>query len=654
MFTIVPLLCFAVIFLAFQSRSGRSDGQSCWRSSLLSASVVWGVVLTAMTEILSIFKFVTFGGVITLWGVVTALSASIYFYFRHSRKVSSFHRRNDPIEISLAHILLLCGVAAVACLIGLIAVMAPPNNYDSLTYHMARVVHWIQNRTVDHYPTHILRQLYQTPWAEFTILHLQILSGGDHFANLVQWFSMVGSILGVSLIAKHLGADQRGQIFAAVILATLPMGILQASSTQNDYVVSYWLICVIHYTLLLIFKDRPIWPHALGIGASLGLALLTKGTAYILALPFLVWLGIAMVRRFGLRLWNRVAILVTVAVLINIGHYGRNIDLFGAPLSTGQETYFNETLSMSAFISNVLRNTALHMGTPIGEVNRVAHRTIRAIHSRLGIDINDPRTTFGGSGLSERAFTLSTHEDRAGNTIHFWLIIMAVLLTIASKNLRRLPGVLDYLFVTAGTGILFCLIAKWQPWNSRLHLPIFAFFVPICAIALGNLRWRSIQDAIVVMLLVASSPWVFYNKTRPLIGKRNVFAVSRVEQYFVNRLVLKDPFVKAARGVRSRDCRNIGVSLRENDWEYPIWVLIKPVGTEAVRVEHVDVLNQSMPKSTIAPFVAFRPCAIISVNSANGRVELRMLEGALHQLEQGTGSNPWRHPRSNGSSGGGQ
>ncbi|MCL2930746.1 MAG: hypothetical protein MGG11_00090 [Trichodesmium sp. MAG_R03] len=110
--------------------------------------------------------------------------------------------------------------------IGLIAMVAPPNNWDSMTYHMSRVVHWMQNQSVAHYPTYNLPQLFHPPFAEFTITHLQILSGGDIFANLVKWLSAL-SIIGVSLIAKQLGAKEQGQVFAVVFCATLPMGILK-------------------------------------------------------------------------------------------------------------------------------------------------------------------------------------------------------------------------------------------------------------------------------------------------------------------------------------------------------------------------------------------------------------------------------------------
>ncbi|MCS7249274.1 MAG: hypothetical protein NZ840_13700, partial [Anaerolineales bacterium] len=44
----------------------------------------------------------------------------------------------------------------------------------------------------------------------------------------------IGAALGVSSIAEQLGAGVWGQLFAAVLSASIPMGILQGSSTQND------------------------------------------------------------------------------------------------------------------------------------------------------------------------------------------------------------------------------------------------------------------------------------------------------------------------------------------------------------------------------------------------------------------------------------
>ena len=93
----------------------------------------------------------------------------------------------DTGEVSLetAFKLAVLAVAVVIGLTELVAFIAPPNTWDTMAYHMARVAHWAQNGTVRHYPIPYLPQLYHPPWAEFAITHFQLLSGGDRFANAV-------------------------------------------------------------------------------------------------------------------------------------------------------------------------------------------------------------------------------------------------------------------------------------------------------------------------------------------------------------------------------------------------------------------------------------------------------------------------------------
>ena len=136
----------------------------------------------------------------------------------------------------------MAGLAIGVLLLLVLGIVAAPNNADSMTYHMVRVVHWMQEASVDDFPTHFPPQVYPPPFAEFCILHLQILSGGDRLANLVQWAAMVGSLAGVSYLAGLLGVGLRGQVLAAIVAFSIPMGILQASSTQNNHVVALWFV----------------------------------------------------------------------------------------------------------------------------------------------------------------------------------------------------------------------------------------------------------------------------------------------------------------------------------------------------------------------------------------------------------------------------
>lgn len=611
MFAILPLLCFVLISLVFYMKLN-----SCWRSSFLSASIVWGLLLTTITEFLHIFNCITFGWFLGLWGIASLISAFICLLPINEEKLIL---RFETPKVPRFEILSLFGVAFIVISVGLIALVAPPNNWDSMTYHMSRVVHWVQNQSIAFYPTNILRQLHQNPWAEFTIMHFQILSGGDRFANLIQWFSMIGAVSGVSLIAKELGANLRGQIFAAVVSATIPMGILQASSTQNDYVVSLWLVCFVYYIVLLIVKERTSLTQSLGAGSSLGLAILTKGTAYIFAFPFLVWFVLSRQKILRRETWKPFLIIAFVSLTINLGHYARNWDLYGSPLGPGQESpsgeykYVNDVFTVPSVISNISRNVGLHIGTPIRRVNAVTERGIHLLHTLLGVDINDPRTTWTGTEFHIRP--LSNHEDTAGNPAHFVLIVVSVAVFLISKQLRASRNLGKYSIAVTVAFLLFTLCIKWTPWHSRLHLPLFIFWSPFIAIVLSTFPNHKIANSIAVVLILSALPWVLNNRSRPLIAHSNIFNTSRINQYFSNRPELKGPYIGATNFLKSQRCSHIGLSLGPNDWEYAFWLLLQKNDHQVVRIEHVNIQNISAAKSNLILLNNFSPCAIISLQS---------------------------------------
>jgi hypothetical protein len=624
MFIFFPLFSLLILVLIFSKRGND------WRNSILLAALVWGMILTIITEILSIFTLLTFNWLLGLWVLVSLILAFNYLVILRRTKQPIQPSRNFKIKntkLPLFLIFLLYSIAFIVAVVGLTALIAPPNNWDSMDYHMPRVVHWIQNYSVAHYPTNFLPQLYQKPWAEFTIMHFQILSGGDRFANLVQWLSMVGSIIGISLIAKQLGADLRGQVFSAVVVATIPMAILQGSSTQNDFVVSFWLVCFVYYVLLTL-KEKISLVHSSKLGASLGLALLTKGTAYIYTLPFFILFFITGLKRFRWQFWNPLLVITFLVLVINIGDYTRNFELFGSPLAVGGDKYTNEIFSASVLLSNIIKNITLHIGT-INLVNTGIIKVLHLIHPILGLDINDPRTTWG----EFRIRPFSNHEDSAGNLIHLLLIFFTVIIVSTQKKLReqRDGDFVIYLVTTLGVFLLFCLLLKWQPFHSRLHLPIFVLFSAFVGVVLSKITNKA-ANRIAIILILSALPWVIFNSSRPLLfsmdrqefvkngnvtfTSKNLWNTSRIEQYFNNRPELESPYTEAVDFVKNKGCSDIGLAME--NWEYPFWVLLQK-GNKDTHLEHVNVKNISDVLSYKYPYNKFNPCVIISVDFSKGK-----------------------------------
>ena len=536
----------------------------------------------------------------------------------------------------------LASIALIVTLVGVIAIVAAPNNWDSMTYHMGRVVHWIQNRDADFYATAILRQLYQKPWAEYAIMHFQLLSGGDRLANIIQWLAMLGSLTGVSLIARELGADRRGQIFAAIVCATIPMGILQGSSTQNDYVVCFWMVCFVYYVVSLARKSalerqdrlqygtdsaphrrgRTVEPgslHPLKIGTSLGLAFLTKGTAYVYSIPFFLWYMLLAWNRLGFRAWRPLALVGAIIMAFNVGHEVRNWDVFGRPLSSGEDPIANERIGVPSFASNIIRNLALHTGM------RSVETVVRDAHAWLNIDVNDPRTTVDKFGVPRLVDLYETmHEDHAGNPLHLLAVFGAIALFLARPSLRRNRIAFVYMAALVMAFLLLCLLLRWAPHHSRIQLSLFVLFAPFIGLVLTQVAVFRAR-LVVVTLILAALPWVFLNRSRPLLFEvlrgqstllrtdyTNIFNTDRITQMFRNRPELKNDYVGAAQFLKAQGCFDIGLSMDHDDWEYPLWVLLDAgLPGSRYRLEHVGVRNASRKK--LDP--SFQPCAVVAIGN---------------------------------------
>jgi hypothetical protein len=76
-------------------------------------------------------------------------------------------------------------------------------------------------------------------------------------------------------------------------------------------------------------------------------------------------------------------------------------------------------------LSNMIRNVALHLGTPSIKINALTESVVQSIHRGLGIDTNDLSITFFPRHhiVPDRRFL--THEDYAGNGIQLLLFIGA-------------------------------------------------------------------------------------------------------------------------------------------------------------------------------------------------------------------------------------
>jgi 4-amino-4-deoxy-L-arabinose transferase-like glycosyltransferase len=639
---LIPIVFVLLLFTMSTST------QRHYAQVLIYSSVALGMVVVVSNEALSYFAVLNHTSILLLWSGLSVLLIIHLVFSGQNFSLNAINRARVMFQhLGWDETLYLCVIGIVVGITFLVAWVSPPNTFDSMTYHMSRVMHWVQNGSVDFYPTPILRQLLSAPWAEYAILQAVLLSGNDRFANLIQWSSMVGSIVIVAGLAKELGANRRGQIFAALFCATLPMGILQSTSTQNDYVVGFWLVCC-GYQVLGYYRSKKAI-DAIVLSLALGLAVLTKPTAYIYAAPLIAWIIIYSLYERKAKATITLCGCLLLAVLVNLGHYYRNYDFSGTPLGqtldTGDYSYENAAFGPRVTVSNILRNIGLHLESRTS-FDGLAQRSIERVHKLLQISIADQRTTW-----PEYAFRVQgrkPHEDYAGNLWHTLLVLLIIATYFFwTKRDARITGYVLSLLVAF---LLFCTLLRWQPWHSRLQLPLYILWAPVVGLLLG--RAHNVRLATIVslklpllakkipivgialsapqrikvtyitafLLVVGAVPFIISSETKPLIGQRNIFNTARASQLFYGAPHLAEGYLKAAELVSEAKCTKIGLFGFSNDWEYPVWVLVQRGVESPLEVRHVAgaiVSPRGAPMASSGINKEFIPCAILTPHSVS-------------------------------------
>jgi hypothetical protein len=567
------------------------------------------------SEALSLIGALTQPVLVIVW-LVALLFLSVYVQKRRIIKqaVGRIRERPDLGKGTKTERALLAVTGIFASVLFFVARVAPPNTNDSLSYHLSRVMHWIQNQGLMHYSTTIDRQLWMPPWAEMAVMQLYLFKGDDGLSNLVQWFSMVASLVVVSLIARRLGAGAAGQVFAALFCVTLPMGILQATSTQTDYATAFWLVCLAYFALLAHQRQLSAVEWVL-LSLVVALGVLTKGTYYTFALPFLVWILISNLRRLA---WRETAGYMLLGVLVvgvlNAGVWGRNLTTYGFPLGPRQaiSALSNASLNPAIIVSNLIRNSTLNLGTPYGVVNGAARDWVERIHQVIGQDLNDPRTT-----LDEYRIKRYLHEDRAGNPVHF-LLIPVTLMLLWIPNQSKLKPTSSILFglLVLSTFVIFSSIYKWQSTGSRLLLPFFVAWAPIAGVAFERPGLGYARIAAAVILIAAGVHPLISNPSRALLPMSpdfaSLFSTPRDQLLFANSPEVMPAYHSLAIDIRENGCLDVGLKIDSSDVEYPFWFLLDAPHSGA-RIDHLDVPGGS------ARYLLqdIRPCAIVCSYGCN-------------------------------------
>ena len=527
MYLLLILLAFILLTISFFGSEINSDKNAFLfdlRLSLIKAFIAIAFFSYLTCEILSMFNVFSFNYVLISWLLINGIIISLN---KEKIKLNVFSIFFQKIAIPSKEQSILLFIFFIIILpLLLLAIFIPPNNWDSMAYHLPRVEHWIQNKNIYPYPTNIVRQVLTSPLSEYIIVNFQILSNTDAFSNLVQFASFIFILFSSTLIFSVLKINYKGQLFLLLALLSLPMMLFQATTTQTDLLAIFFFLSFILFGLLIIQSDDNFKTNFIFLASSLTLGILTKYHIAIFAAPIIFYLLYNLIKKKNNKniIFATLISVLTVTIIL-VPLFLRNIYFFGS--ITGKElfdenaTIVNSTISIQNMLSNNFKHIVDFISIPINGYNNLLFSLNHTLHNIIGISENSLGNNWAGE-----PFTVNNYlnEDTAGSIIHAALIIISLFLVFKSKHKTKLLLLFAYCFIAFS---LYGLLFRYTPFDIRLLLPVLILMIIISTyIIYISITNKYVINGLIFLFLIISIFPVYFNRAKPIIG--NPFYLRRV------------------------------------------------------------------------------------------------------------------------------
>lgn len=589
------ILILLNVYLLDRRKGRANDGVFMY----ICASVAWGLLLFTITEIYSAFKMMRYEILWMTWLGIGILLFIIFVVQCYGQRKHLFNGEKFS-NVILKKQYFLYPFAVFACIALYFSLKTVPYNWDSMTYHVSRVAHWAQNESVAHYATNIIRQITSPMFAEFVNLHVYILTGGrDVLLNLLQTVSYLTCAAMVYLIAQKLKCSPFFCFLAAIIYLTMPTAFGEALTTQVDNFATVWLLFFVY--ILMDFTDREekivITPENVKkvciLGVLVAFGYLTKPSVCVAMVIMVIWLFfICIYRKDSLKNIFRLTLFAIPAIALPIlPELLRNIktfSAFSAPIA-GQKQLVGTLNPLYLFI-NFLKNFTYNMPTQyIPQAASFLLKVVRKSASILNVELDSETISEGGNKFTYNGVPDYCH-DTANNPVVIYFMLLALIIGLLHWNRKKMADLLcSYSFIVVLSFIIFCSVLRWESFVTRYMVSYLALLCPMIVLQLQRIVNGRIRYAYVGILLFVSFTEFcgIVNYHKSILTD---LAYERPIGYYAMRGSEYEPYMDICKRIQEKKYSDIGLCIGENDYEYPLWYVLKDTG---VRIEHVLVKNES-------------------------------------------------------------
>lgn len=465
-----------------------------------------------------------------------------------------------------------------------------PNNWDSMTYHFSRFLHWLSNNNLNFFITSNDRENIYPILPDILFAQLFSVFYNDKYLFVLTWASLIVSAYYIFKITFLISYNKEASYLASFLTLIIPSHVAFMSSSQTDAVSTVLVVILLYYAILLNFKQSQMILTLCFL--MIPLFITTKTTGLILSFPIYLYI-IYNNWNFIRQNYRKNILLMIIGVAPAVPYLYR---IFSVRQEIISESVFVANFSISGIFINMIRIILSQVQTPIAYVNN----SIQGGYYSLAKIFSFPANPDGYGSYGDFYLTSSLHGDLTGNPLYVILILVSVFGLISIKKYRYLATLILIQL------ILISILIGWQPWINRFTSTLLTLGSILIGIWLSRLNKLNVL-LVTGILLLYSSFWLFYNPSRSLldpkvlvsIGQswgmnqsnldkiRHDFVETRSSQYFSLKPEIEESYTTAFLEIKKRDPEIVYINISGEDFEYPIWAL----GEFKYTVKHLSPNN---------------------------------------------------------------
>ena len=437
-------------------------------------------------------------------------------------------------------ILAIC-VAGVLLLSVVLNYIVPPNNNDALSYHVARIVRWMQQGSTSPWETPFVWQLSFPLNAQLVYLWTLLFTNSDHFIAFIPMIAGLLTSLIIYLLAQELGFSRRNAVFSALIWLTLPVVQLHLTSVRHD-LISTWLFLSTFYFFHRWGKTREF---AYLLLSALALALVV-GTnfsiaAYLPGMVLMLLLGFVFYRYSFKQVLQWVGVTLLCFLLFSSPVYVSNTVYFGSPLGPDAAQMTSAAVAEEMPVGKYIVVNATRwfyqlldfswLPQPVQQALVSAKAGLaRLVFTPLGLNLEGDIATLDAHRFTwGRLYQLQ--EDEAWFGLVGGLLIFPTSLAAFVQGLKRKDILRIMPFVFFLTVLITCSLIRpgWTPFDGRYFMPLAAMCMAFLSLWLQGKGAKGVEAIVVAVSIFSMAMVGLFNPAKQVIGGAAIWKMNRID-----------------------------------------------------------------------------------------------------------------------------